>query len=189
MVLMIDNYDSFTYNLYQYIGEITSNITVYRNDKITIGDIIRLKPKCIIISPGPGRPEQAGIIIDVIKQFNGFIPILGICLGHQAIGFAMGGTIDLAPEVVHGKQSTIFNDRKGIFKNLSQSFKVVRYHSLCIKKENLPSCLEVQAYTEDGIIMAIRHKKFLTFGIQFHPESILSEYGKEILKNFFDMVC
>ena len=186
MVLLIDNYDSFTYNLYQYIGEITPDIVVYRNDELTTYDIEKLNPKCIIISPGPGRPEQAGIITQVIKTFNGIIPILGICLGHQAIGSALGGVVDLAPEVVHGKQSTIITDQKGIFNNIPKRFRVVRYHSLCLKIEGLPPCLEVQAYTEDGIIMGIRHKEFLTVGIQFHPESILSEHGKELLKNFLD---
>lgn len=188
MVLLIDNYDSFTYNLYQYIGEVTNNITVFRNDQITIDKINYLKPECIIISPGPGRPEQAGITLEVIKQFNGIIPILGICLGHQAIGIATGGSVNLAPDVVHGKQSVVINDGKGIFTNIPRRFKAVRYHSLCIMKEGLPNCLEVQAYTEDGTIMAIRHKKFLTVGVQFHPESILSEYGKEILANFLELV-
>ncbi|MDF2614261.1 MAG: glutamine amidotransferase of anthranilate synthase [Clostridia bacterium] len=187
MILLIDNYDSFTYNLYQYIGEITPNIAVYRNDELTAEDIKRLKPKCIILSPGPGRPEQAGTIIDIIKQFNGIIPILGICLGHQAIGLALGGIVDLAPDVVHGKQSSVINDGKGIFTGIPKSIKVVRYHSLCLTSENLPACLEIQAYTEDGTIMGVRHKEFLTIGIQFHPESILSEYGKELLKNFLDM--
>ncbi|WP_069998355.1 anthranilate synthase component II [Cellulosilyticum sp. I15G10I2] len=188
MVLLIDNYDSFTYNLYQYIGEIRTDITVYRNDQLTLEAIENLKPDCIIISPGPGRPEQAGLIIAIIKKFNGVIPILGICLGHQAIGLAMGGHIDLAPDVVHGKQSVVITDQKGIFNNIPKKFKVVRYHSLCLRHENLPDCLEVQAYTTDGIIMGIRHKVFLTVGVQFHPESILSEYGKELLKNFFDRV-
>jgi anthranilate synthase/aminodeoxychorismate synthase-like glutamine amidotransferase len=188
MILLIDNYDSFTYNLYQYIGEITPNIVVYRNNALTCATIEKLKPTCIIISPGPGRPEQAGIILNIVKQFNGIIPILGICLGHQAIGLAMGGVIDLAPDVVHGKQSVIINDERGIFNNIPKRFMAVRYHSLCIKLENLPYCLEIQAYAEDGTIMGIRHKEFLTVGIQFHPESILSEYGKEILKNFLDMV-
>lgn len=184
MILLIDNYDSFTYNLYQYIGEFTKEIIVYRNDQIKVEDIQHLKPECIIISPGPGRPEGAGIIIDIIKMFNGTIPILGICLGHQAIVLALGGEVGLSPDVVHGKQSVILTDEKGIFKALPKKFKVVRYHSLCVKKENLPDCLEVQAITEDGIIMGVRHKTFLTVGIQFHPESVLSEYGKELIRNF-----
>lgn len=189
MILLIDNYDSFTYNLYQYMGELTKDIAVYRNDQISIEAIEALKPKCIIISPGPGRPEEAGIIMNVIKKFNGVIPLLGICLGHQAIGLALGGEVDLAPDVVHGKQSVIITDEKGIFEHLPKTFKVVRYHSLCIKKESLPDCLEVQASTEDGVIMGIKHKTFLTIGIQFHPESILSEHGKALLKNFLDRVC
>ncbi|QNU66115.1 aminodeoxychorismate/anthranilate synthase component II [Ruminiclostridium herbifermentans] len=187
MLLIIDNYDSFTYNLYQYIGEVYPDIVVKRNDEITIQDIYEMKPMYIVISPGPGYPEAAGISVEVIKQFSGKIPILGICLGHQAICIAMGGIVGSADAIVHGKQSRIYNDGEGIFKYLPKSFNVVRYHSLCAKWENFPKCLEVQAVTEDNTIMAFRHRKHHTYGLQFHPESILSEYGKELLMNFLDI--
>ena len=187
MLLIIDNYDSFTYNLYQYIGEIYPDIVVKRNDEINIQTIEKIKPKYIVISPGPGYPEAAGISVEAIKQFSSKIPILGICLGHQAICIAMGGNVGLADAIVHGKQSKIYNNGKGIFKCLPKSFNVVRYHSLCAKWENFPECLEVQAVTEDNTIMAFKHKEYHTYGLQFHPESILSEYGKELLRNFLDI--
>ncbi|MEK4059718.1 MULTISPECIES: anthranilate synthase component II [Paenibacillus] len=184
MVLLIDNYDSFTYNLYQYIGELTRDIRVFRNDQITLNDVYQMKPDCIIISPGPGRPEDSRMSLEIIQRFNGVIPIFGICLGHQAIGYMMGATIDLASHVVHGKRSLITNDNRGIFASTPEQFLVVRYHSLCIREDTLPECLEVQAYAEDGTIMAVRHKEFCTVGVQFHPESILSEYGKVLIRNF-----
>lgn len=187
MLLIIDNYDSFTYNLYQYIGEVYPDIVVKRNDEITIQDIEEMKPTYIVISPGPGYPEAAGISVSAIKQFSGKIPILGICLGHQAICIAMGGKVGPANTIVHGKQSEIHNNGEGIFKYVPQSFNVVRYHSLCAKLESFPKCLEVQAVTEDNTIMALRHKEHHTYGLQFHPESILSEYGKELLRNFLDI--
>lgn len=187
MVLLIDNYDSFTYNLYQYIGEMNPDLAVYRNDKISLDEVYRMNPDSIIISPGPGRPEQSGVSLDIIRELNGVIPIFGICLGHQAIGYCLGATIDLAPDVVHGKRSVIVNDNQGIFAHTPEKFEVVRYHSLCIRKDTLPDCLEVQAYAEDGTIMAVRHKEFCTVGVQFHPESILSSYGKVLIRNFLDM--
>lgn len=184
MILLIDNYDSFTYNLYQYVGEINPDIIVRRNDKITVRQIKELWPSHIIISPGPGHPRQAGISVDVIKKFTGKIPILGICLGHQAIGLAMGGEIGPANQIVHGKQSTIYHVGRGIFQGLPPYFQAVRYHSLTVKREEFPDCLEIQAYTEDGTIMGLAHREHPTFGLQFHPESILSDYGKILLGNF-----
>lgn len=189
MLLMIDNYDSFTYNLYQYIGELYPNIIVKRNNQININEIKAIHPDYIVISPGPGHPEDAGIIIDVIKHFSGIIPILGVCLGHQAIGLAMGGKVGLAKKVVHGKQSIIRHSGGSIFRNIPSSFKAVRYHSLCVEKEGFPECLEIEACTADGTIMALRHKQHLTYGVQYHPESILTEYGKVLLRNFIEVKC
>jgi anthranilate synthase component II len=187
MICLIDNYDSFTYNLYQYIGEIDIDILVKRNDEITIEDINNLSPSHIILSPGPGHPRDAGVIVDAIKEFSGKIPILGICLGHQAIGLAMGGEVNLAAQVVHGKQSSIIHNGVGLFKDIPSPFQAVRYHSLAVMKEGFPDCLEIQAYTEDNTIMALSHKEHLTFGLQFHPESILSEHGKTLLYNFLSL--
>jgi len=187
MILIIDNYDSFTYNLYQYIGEISPNLIVYRNDQISIEEIEKLNPERIIISPGPCTPREAGISIDVIKHFAGKIPILGVCLGHQAIGYAFGGRIIRSPEIMHGKTSLIYHDGKTIFKGLANPFEATRYHSLIIEKESLPDCLTVTAWTSNGIIMGIRHKKFMIEGVQFHPESILTKVGKDLLKNFIEL--
>jgi anthranilate synthase/aminodeoxychorismate synthase-like glutamine amidotransferase len=187
MILIIDNYDSFTYNLYQYIGEISPNLIVYRNDQISIEEIEKLNPERIIISPGPCTPREAGISIDVIKHFAGKIPILGVCLGHQAIGSAFGGRIIRSPEIMHGKTSLIYHDGKTIFKGLANPFEATRYHSLIIEKESLPDCLTVTAWTSNGIIMGIRHKKFMIEGVQFHPESILTKVGKDLLKNFLEL--
>jgi len=187
MILIIDNYDSFTYNLYQYIGEISPNLIVYRNDQISIEEIEKLSPERIIISPGPCTPREAGISIDVIKHFAGKIPILGVCLGHQAIGSAFGGRIIRSPEIMHGKTSLIYHDGKTIFKGLANPFEATRYHSLIIEKESLPDCLTVTAWTSNGIIMGIRHKKFMVEGVQFHPESILTKVGKDLLKNFLEL--
>jgi anthranilate synthase/aminodeoxychorismate synthase-like glutamine amidotransferase len=187
MILIIDNYDSFTYNLYQYIGEISPNLIVYRNDQISIEEIEKLNPERIIISPGPCTPREAGISIDVIKHFAGKIPILGVCLGHQAIGSAFGGRIIRSPEIMHGKTSLIYHDGKTIFKGLANPFEATRYHSLIIEKESLPDCLTVTAWTSNGIIMGIRHKKFTIEGVQFHPESILTKVGKDLLKNFLEL--
>lgn len=189
MLLLIDNYDSFTYNLYQYIGELYPNIIVRRNNQIRVNEIKAIHPDYIVISPGPGHPEDAGISIDVIKHFSGIIPILGVCLGHQAIGLAMGGKIGLAKQVVHGKQSIIRHSGGILYRNIPSSFKAVRYHSLCVKKEGFPECLEIEACAADGTIMALRHKQHLTYGVQYHPESILTEYGKVLLRNFLEVKC
>ncbi|MCX8026951.1 MAG: aminodeoxychorismate/anthranilate synthase component II [Thermodesulfovibrionales bacterium] len=184
MLLMIDNYDSFTYNLVQYLGELGEEVKVFRNDKITIEQIQTLNPQAIVISPGPCSPKEAGISIDVIKHFAGKIPILGVCLGHQSIGAAFGGDIVRAPSLMHGKTSLIFHDNKTIFNGIPIPFEATRYHSLVIKKETLPNCLEISAWTEDGVIMGVRHKEYIIEGVQFHPESILTRYGKELLRNF-----
>lgn len=187
MLLMIDNYDSFTYNLVQYFGELGEEIKVFRNDKVVIEDIERLKPESIVISPGPCTPNEAGVSIDVIKHFAGKIPILGVCLGHQAIGAAFGGDIIRAPRLMHGKTSMIHHDGKTIFAGLPNPFEATRYHSLIIKKETLPDCLEISAWTDHDEIMGVRHKEFIVEGVQFHPESILTKVGKELLKNFLKL--
>lgn len=187
MLLMIDNYDSFTYNIVQYLGELGEDVRVYRNDKITLGEIEKLSPDRIVISPGPCTPKEAGISIDVIKHFRGKIPILGVCLGHQSIGAAFGGEIIRAPYLMHGKISLIHHDGKTIFQNLPNPFEATRYHSLVIRKETLPDCLEITAWTADGIIMGVRHKEFIIEGVQFHPESILTTAGKDLLRNFLTL--
>jgi len=189
MILIIDNYDSFTYNLYQYVGELYNNVKVLRNDKFTIEELKLLPLKGIIISPGPGRPENAGLSIEVIKAFQGTLPIMGICLGHQAIGMAYGGKVINAPEIKHGKTSTINHNGKGLFENLNENLKIMRYHSLILEKSTLPKELEITAKTKDGLIMAIKHKNFQTYGLQFHPESIFTEGGKMIIKNFVEVIC
>ncbi|MDP2278307.1 MAG: aminodeoxychorismate/anthranilate synthase component II [Nitrospirota bacterium] len=187
MLLMIDNYDSFTYNLVQHLGEIGEDIKVFRNDRVTIKDIEELKPERIVISPGPCTPKEAGVSVDVIKYFAGKIPILGVCLGHQAIGAAFGGDIIRAPRLMHGKTSMIHHDGKTIFKGLPSPFEATRYHSLIIKKETLPDCLEITAWTDQDEIMGVRHKEFIVEGVQFHPESILTKVGKTLLKNFLKL--
>ena len=184
MILMIDNYDSFTYNLVQYFGELGSDMKVFRNDKITINGIKKLKPEKIVISPGPGRPEDAGISPQVIKEFSGKIPILGVCLGHQAIGFVYGGKIVIAKRIMHGKTSKIHHNGKSIFKGLPNPFEATRYHSLLVEKKSLPKCLEIIAWTNQGEIMGLKHKDYPLWGVQFHPESILTLKGKDILANF-----
>jgi anthranilate synthase/aminodeoxychorismate synthase-like glutamine amidotransferase len=184
MILMIDNYDSFTYNLVQYLGELGQNIKVVRNDKITIERIKRLKPERIVISPGPGRPEDAGISCEVIREFSGKIPILGVCLGHQAIGYVYGGRIINAKKLMHGKTSLIYHNQKTIFQGLLNPFEATRYHSLIVEKKSLPNCLEIIAWTKDDEIMALKHKNYPVWGVQFHPESILTKVGKGILANF-----
>ena len=187
MLLMIDNYDSFTYNLVQYLGELGQDLKVYRNDKITIPEIEKMHPDRIVISPGPCTPKEAGISIEVIRQFTGKVPILGVCLGHQSIGEAFGGDVIRAPYLMHGKTSMIHHDGKTIFAGLSNPFEATRYHSLIVKRETLPSVLEVSAWTEDGIIMGVRHKQCKLEGVQFHPESILTGVGKDLLRNFLKL--
>lgn len=184
MVLLLDNYDSFTYNLYQYIGEITSDVKVIRNDQITLEDIEKLRPRHIVISPGPGHPVDAGVSVALIKRFSGHIPILGVCLGHQAIAVAMGGKVGHAKSIVHGKLSTVHCNGKGIFKGIPETIQAVRYHSLAVSEDEFPDCLQIDAYTDDLTIMALSHKEHKTFGLQFHPESVLSEYGKDLIRNF-----
>ena len=189
MILMIDNYDSFTYNLVQYFGELGADLKVYRNDALTIAQIKKLKPRKIVISPGPGRPEDAGISVDIIKELGGKIPILGVCLGHQGIGYAYGGKIIRATRLMHGKTSFIHHDGKELYKGIENPFEATRYHSLVIEKESLPKCLEVTAVTKDKDreIMGVRHKSLPIWGVQYHPESILTKAGKLILKNFLKL--
>lgn len=184
MIVMIDNYDSFTYNLVQYMGELGADLKVYRNDKVTIEKIKSMNPKKIVISPGPCTPNEAGISLDVVRSFSGSIPILGVCLGHQTIGQAFGGNVIRAPEVWHGKTSEISHDGRTIFNGLPKPFIATRYHSLIVERETLPDCFEVSAWTDDGIVMGLRHKSHPTEGVQFHPESILTAEGKKLLKNF-----
>lgn len=187
MILIIDNYDSFTYNLVQYIGELGVKIEVFRNDKITCEEIEKLSPAKIVISPGPCTPNEAGISLELIETFSGKIPILGVCLGHQSIGQAFGGEVVRAPHVVHGKTSWISHTGETIFKNLRNPFEATRYHSLIVKKESLPKCLQITAWTEDGIIMGLKHVDFPVWGVQFHPESILTSEGKKLLGNFLKL--
>lgn len=182
MIVVIDNYDSFTYNLVQYLGELGAELRVFRNNKVTLQEIERLKPSRIVISPGPGAPLDAGISEDVVKYFHKSIPILGVCLGHQAIGEVFGGKIVRAPTLMHGKVSEIFHDGKRLFAGLPQGFPATRYHSLVVSQ--IPACLETSAETKDGVVMGLRHREFPTEGIQFHPESIMTVVGKNLLKNF-----
>jgi len=183
---MIDNYDSFTYNLVQYFAELGADLDVVRNDAIDLEGIHHKSPDRIVISPGPGRPEDAGISVALIKEFAGKIPILGVCLGHQAIGYAYGGDIVQAKKLMHGKTSFIYHHQKDIFKNLTNPFEATRYHSLVIDRKTLPSCLEITAWTDDDEIMGVRHKQHPLWGVQFHPESILTKEGKALLKNFLN---
>ena len=179
MLLLIDNYDSFTYNLYQYLCELGQQVRVARNDKITVEQIERLKPERIVISPGPGTPERARISNDVIRHFGDRLPVLGVCLGHQCIGYVYGGKVDRAGEIMHGKSSMIQHDGQGVFNGLPNPFPAIRYHSLAVLPEGLPDCLEVTARTDRGIIMGLRHRQFPVEGVQFHPESIMTEVGKD----------
>ncbi len=187
MLLMLDNYDSFTYNLVQYFGELGEDVRVYRNDQITLQDIEAMNPDHICISPGPCSPAEAGISVAVIKHFAGHIPILGVCLGHQSIGAAFGGKIVRAKEIMHGKTSLVTHRGTDVFRGLPSPFTVIRYHSLAIERESLPDCLEVTAETADEEIMGVRHKTLPIYGVQFHPESILSEHGHDMLRNFLTM--
>jgi anthranilate synthase component 2 len=184
MVLMIDNYDSFTYNLVQYLGELHARVIVFRNDKISLGEIRKLKPTHIVISPGPGRPEDAGISCEVIKEFCGKIPILGVCLGHQCIGQVFGGKIIQAKKLMHGKTSQIYHNKTGLFAGIINPFYATRYHSLVVERKSFPGDLEVIASTKDNEVMGLKHRKFPVWGVQFHPESIMTESGKKLLGNF-----
>ena len=188
MILLIDNYDSFTYNLYQYMGIFNDDIKVVRNDKITIEEIKALTPERIVLSPGPKSPKEAGICIDAVREFYDKIPILGICLGHQSIGEAFGATVSYAKKIFHGKQSEITHTGDSVFTGIDSPIKVARYHSLAVKRDDLPECLKVTAQTADGEIMAMRHKEYPVVGLQFHPESIYTEHGKRMLENFINGV-
>lgn len=185
MLLVIDNYDSFTYNLVQYLGELGETVEVRRNNRVTLDEIENsLRPERIVISPGPGTPNDAGITLDVIARFSGKIPLLGVCLGHQAIGQAFGGKVIRAPELMHGKASEVRHDGKTIFEGIDDQFLAGRYHSLIVERESLPACLEISAFTADDIIMGLRHRELKVEGVQFHPESILTSDGKQLLANF-----
>ena len=184
MLLMIDNYDSFTYNLVQYLGELGAELLVRRNDQITADEVERLDPAAIVVSPGPGTPRDAGVSAAVIRRMAGRRPILGVCLGHQAIGEVFGGTVGRAPEPIHGKTSAIHHDGSGVFAGLASPFEATRYHSLLVERAGLPDCLAVTAWTEDGLIMGLRHRELPVEGVQFHPESILTAAGKRLLANF-----
>jgi anthranilate synthase component 2 len=186
MLLMIDNYDSFTYNLVQYFGELGEDVTVFRNDEISLNDIERLDPARIVISPGPCTPSKAGISIPMIEHYQWEVPILGVCLGHQSIGQAFGGRIVHARNIMHGKTSPVFHNSLGVFRGLPNPFMATRYHSLVVERQSLPDCLEITAWTEDGEIMGIRHKALPIEGVQFHPESILTEHGHRLLANFLE---
>ena len=188
MLLVIDNYDSFTYNLVQYLGELGQTVEVRRNNQVTLDEIeTRLRPERIVISPGPGTPDGAGISLGVIERFSGKVPLLGVCLGHQSMGQAFGGRVIRAPELMHGKASEVSHDGKTIFAGLSDNFQAGRYHSLIVERETLPSCLEVSASTKEGIIMGLRHRELKVEGVQFHPESILTAEGKRLLANFLKL--
>ena len=188
MILMIDNYDSFTYNLVQYLGQLGEEVAVHRNDAITLDEIEAMNPEAIFLSPGPCSPEQAGITVDVVRRFHRRVPLMGVCLGHQAIGHAFGGRVVRAGRIMHGKTSPILNDGRTIFKGLPSPFPAGRYHSLIVERESLPDCLEVSAETEEGEIMGLRHRTLPVEGIQFHPESILTPGGKRIIKNFLELI-
>lgn len=186
MLVMIDNYDSFTYNLVQYLGELGEEVRTFRNDEIKISDIEAMRPDRIMLSPGPCTPNEAGISLSVIEHFKGLVPLMGVCLGHQSIGQAFGGKVVHAKRIMHGKTSPLIHNGEGVFNGLSNPFTVTRYHSLVVEKESLPSCLEVTAWTDDGEIMGLRHKELAIEGVQFHPESILTEHGHDLLKNFLE---
>ena len=184
MILLLDNYDSFTYNLYQYLCELGAEVLVKRNDELTVAQVAALKPQKVVISPGPCTPNEAGISVELIRELGGKLPILGVCLGHQSIGAAYGGAVVRAPQVMHGKLSAIHHEGAGVFAGLPNPFQATRYHSLIVRREDLPDCLEPTAWTEDGIIMGLRHRNLPVQGVQFHPESIMTEAGKQLLRNF-----
>jgi len=183
VIIFIDNYDSFTYNLVQYLGEMGQDLMVFRNDKVTLSKIARLKPSLIVISPGPGAPDGAGISCNVIKHFAGKVPLLGVCLGHQCIGQVFGGKVVLAPRIMHGKTSAVYHDGEGVFRGIKNPFEAGRYHSLIVERKTLPESLKMTAWTEEGELMGLRHNEFPIEGVQFHPESILTSSGKDLLKN------
>jgi anthranilate synthase/aminodeoxychorismate synthase-like glutamine amidotransferase len=184
MILLLDNYDSFTYNLYQYMGELGATVRVVRNDELAAEEALGLEPEGIVISPGPGTPDQAGISLELIRLAAGRIPLLGVCLGHQALGQAFGGRVVRAPKLMHGKTSEIHHDGRGVFSGLPQPFTATRYHSLVVDRPSVPECLEVTAWTDDGVVMGLRHRRHRLEGVQFHPESILTTAGKDLLRNF-----
>jgi anthranilate synthase/aminodeoxychorismate synthase-like glutamine amidotransferase len=185
-VLLVDNYDSFTYNLYQYLGELGAEVRVVRNDELSADAAIALSPDRIVISPGPGTPDQAGITLDVIRRAAGLIPVLGVCLGHQALGQAFGGAVRRAPKLMHGKTSQIHHDGRRLFARLPDPFTATRYHSLIVERDSVPESLEISAWTDDGIVMGLRHREYPLEGVQFHPESILTTVGKDLLRNFLE---
>ncbi len=187
MLLLIDNYDSFTYNLFQYLSELGEEVVVARNNKITLAEIEQMKPERLVISPGPSTPQNAGISNDVIKKFGSRVPLLGVCLGHQCIGYSYGGVVGRAKKIMHGKSSMIYHNSQGVFAGLPNPFSAIRYHSLIVKRDTLPDCLEITAWTEDEEIMGVRHRQHPVEGIQFHPESFMTQIGKELLKNFLKM--
>ena len=187
MLLLIDNYDSFTFNLYQYLSELGAEVEVHRNDQITVEDCISMKPDQVVISPGPCSPHEAGISVGLVTAFAGVAPLLGVCLGHQCIGAAFGGDVVSAGEIMHGKTSQITHDGKGVFAGIESPFEAIRYHSLAIKDETLPGSLEVSARSESGLIMGVRHREYVIEGVQFHPESIMTQHGHQLLQNFLNM--
>jgi len=187
-ILLLDNYDSFTYNLLHYIGELGKQVIVKRNDSLSVAEIFALKPEAIIISPGPGTPDNSGVCLELVKQVGGKIPLFGVCLGHQTIGQAFGGKVILAPKAMHGKISPIYHNGKGVFNDIPSPFDAVRYHSLIVEKETLPDFLTITAQTQNGIIMGLQHKEFNIHGVQFHPESVASQYGHKILQNFLEQI-
>ena len=187
MILLIDNYDSFTYNLYQYLGEMGADLKVIRNDEMTAEQALALKPERIVISPGPGNPDQAGISLEVIRRAAGKVPLLGVCLGHQSLGQVFGGSVVRAPKLMHGKTSQIHHDGKSLFAGVPVPFTATRYHSLVVQRDTVPDCLEISAWTDDGLVMGLRHKQYALEGVQFHPESILTNAGKDLLKNFLGL--
>ncbi|WP_141731634.1 anthranilate synthase component II [Oligoflexus tunisiensis] len=189
MILLIDNYDSFTYNIYQYLGCLGARVKVVRNDAIAVKDVARLKPEAIVLSPGPGTPDESGITLETITTYAGKIPILGVCLGHQSIGQAFGGKVIRAGKLMHGKTSMIQHANKGVFKGLPNPLEVTRYHSLIVERKSLPDCLEITATTDDGMIMGLRHKRYLVEGVQFHPESYVTQKGMDMLQNFLDLAA
>jgi len=184
MILLLDNYDSFTYNLYQYLCELGADVTVKRNDEVSVGDVAALRPERVVISPGPCTPNEAGISVALIRELGPHVPILGVCLGHQSVGAAYGGAVVRAPNVMHGKLSAIHHRGVGVFAGLPEPFQATRYHSLIVRCDDLPDCLEMTAWTEDGLIMGLRHRQYPVEGVQFHPESIMTEAGKDLLRNF-----